>query len=428
MTKQSYGPPSNKIKNSRGPSRDNPVSMYHTSYISTFNAGVLEKGPSNRAYSVPVVKRPTGYNANFRPCIYYTPGLDDYDNPALKLKVSTHYETANKKDFKPYKISPTGKEMFLKQGDIVSSASGFTTMRNRAFIHKNSKDIKDAYKIRKYPNQSKNGKAINCQRNTKDPISNENNYTGPEPMSTECAVNYKGQQGRWPSQSWRFQKSVGAKEPTANTRLEPFDPIEYNTRNPYRSDNRTSNYFNKHNRPIGQSEQKTRFVQYNLHQTQLTRNCQTADGIPEPTPMSMRDNAYSRDRTKPRYCDFENSVTSCDDSYLNTNRPDCYKCTLNRFSFTAPGIKNTKVGDGTGRRHVGDKETSGYVKNHPSYNITEDNNPSRFVTHYYKVFTKHQSGNKDKAYNQATLALGARGWPVCKRENGFTKSTRVHAH
>ena len=52
-----------------------------------------------------------------------------------------------------------------------------------------------------------------------DPLSKENDGTGPKDMSTENSSRFKGEQGRWDSQSWRFHKSIGEKEPTANTEI-----------------------------------------------------------------------------------------------------------------------------------------------------------------------------------------------------------------
>ena len=180
MTKLRYGPASDKILNSRGPCLDNPVSMYHTSYINTFNHSRPHKKSVNNPNKIQVINRPTGYNANFRPCIYYTPNLDDLDNPKMKLNVKEHYETNNQKEFKSLQSSPTGREMGLKQDNILPYyASGFTTMRNRAYIQKSSREIEDSYKVVERLNQSLNGKAVNTQRNTKDPIANENNFKGP---------------------------------------------------------------------------------------------------------------------------------------------------------------------------------------------------------------------------------------------------------
>jgi len=431
MTKLRYGPASDKITKSRGPVTNNATSVYHTSYISSYANGVLEKHPIKNPKKIQVIKRPTGYNANFRPCMYYTPELDDLDNPSLKLKVSEHYMTSNDNDFRPYTTSPNGREMNLKQEDILPSASGFTTMRKRAYIQKTSRQVRDSHKKATYLNQSLNCKAFNCQRNTKDPIANENNYTGPRQMSTENTSRYKGQQGRWPSQSWRFHKSIGQKEPTANTRVEPFDPIEYNTRNPYRSDIEASNYHNPQIRPIGVSEQEQNFIEHPFH-TQLSRSSihsTSANGIPQPTPKSNRDTGYSLETTVPRYTDQTKIKQANDDSYLSTIRSDPYKCTLARYSFTAPGIQNTTVEDRIGKRHIGNREATGYVKNHPSYKQTIETNRQRFDTHYQYVFKVDQRESKlSHMIHNATLALSSVGWPAFKAENGFTKSTKVHQH
>lgn len=414
--------------------------MYHTSYINSYSGGILEKRAIPNPSKIQVVKRPTGYNANFRPCVYYTPQLDDLDNPQLKLKVSEHYATSNETDFKPYTISPIGKEMSLKQSDILPSASGFTTMRKRAYIHKTATQIEDSYKTsHQFLNQAVNGKAVNTQRNTKDPIANENNFTGPAPMSTENTSRYKGQQGRWPSQSWRFYKSVGQKEPTANTRVEPFDPIEYNTKNPYRNDIHQSNYHNKSNRPTGVSEQESHFQQHRFHspigKESDFYSAGTASGIPEPTPKSNRDTGYTlAGCCVPRYTDRDvpqsRSAQFYDDTYLSPTRSDAYKCTLARYSFTAPGIPNNQVDDRIGKRHIGQREATGYVKNHPSYKRVDDfNKAQRFQTHYENVFTLEKGENKKKMIKNTTLSLSSTGWPVAaKAENGFTKSTKVHSH
>lgn len=433
MTKLRYGPASDKILKSRGPNKNNSTSIYHTSYISSFDQGVLEKHSLKNPKKIQVTKRPTGYNANFRPCMYYTPELDDLDNPSLKLRVSEHYKTSNVNDFRPYTTSPSGNEMNLRNEDILPSASGFTTMRKPAYIQKTSKQVKDSYKnVKSYKNQATNGKAINTMKNLKDPIANENLYTGPKPMSTENTSRYQGLQGRWPAQTWRFHKSIGQKEPTANTRVEPYDPIEYNTRNPYRSDIRGSNYHNHFIRPIGVSEQEEKYIEHPFH-VDLPRNnnllnSTSANGIPQPTPKSNRDTGYSLETTVPRYTDQTKVKQSNDDTYLSIIRSDPYKCTLARYSFTAPGLPNTKIDDRVGKRTIGNREATGYVKNHPSYNQVHETNKNRFSTHYTNVFNMEQKENKPKMIHEATLALSTAGWPVFKSENGFTKSTKVHTH
>lgn len=435
MTKLRYGPASEKIQNSRGPCLDNPVSMYHTSYISSFNHSRPHKKSVNNPSKIQVINRPTGYNANFRPCIYYTPNLDDLDNPKMKLKVEEHYMTNNEKDFKPLQSSPTGQEMGLKQDNILPYyASGFTTMRNRAHIQKTSKEIENSYKVIERLNQSLNGKAVNTQRNTKDPIANENNFTGPDPMSTESTAKYTGHQGRWPTITWRHNKSIGHKEPTANTRIEPYDPIEYNTRNPYRHDDISSNYHNRYNRPIGNSEQQINFIQHEFHSNKnVIKNANNYSGIPQPTPKSERNTGYSLETTIPRYTDKSvsfNQQTVDDSNYLSITRSDPYKCTLARYSFSAPGIRrcDTQVDDRIGKRHLGNKEATGYVKNHPSYNQTHEMNRSRFETHYARVFEK-TCVPASNARDNSTLSLSLTGWPINnKANNGFTKSTKVHSH
>lgn len=254
-------------------------------------------------------------------------------------------------------------------------------------------------------------------------------------MSTESTAKYTGQQGRWPTITWRHNKSIGHKEPTANTRIEPYDPIEYNSRNPYRHDVITSNYHNRANRPTGISEQQVNFVQHEFHSNKnvINKNASNYDGIPQPTPKSERDTGYSLETTVPRYTDTHNYKTekSHDDtSYLSTTRSDPYKCTLARYSFSAPGIRknDTTLDDRIGKRHLGNKESTGYVKNHPSYNRTHETNRSRFETHYARVFEKTCVPSSN-AKDNSTLSLSLTGWPIRnKADNGFTKSTKVHSH
>lgn len=421
MAKLRLGPANERILKSQGPCRDNPTSMYHTSYANSFSNGVPEKRRVQDVKKIRQPNRPTGYNANFRPCIYYTPSMDDLDNPALKMRVEQHYQTGNDRDFKPYLISPTGQGMDLVQHDILPNASGFTTMNDRAAIQPTT-SVKSQVYGAKLPMSPLYQKQV-VQH---DPIAAENQGTGPALMSTENRERFKGKQGRWQSQSWRFHKSIGHKEPTANTRVHPFDPIEYLSKNPYRHDKEDSQYY-KNARPTGISEQQGHFTKHKFH-SELPR--QGANGISEPVPRSERNTGYSHDTTKPRYTDSDGKKTFNDDMYLSPNRSDAYRCTLARYSFTAPGVVNTQIGDGVGTRHVGSKEATGYVKNHPSYRRCRDNNQSRFVTHYMSRFTSGlESGqNIRAACNQATLALSTAGWPVSKAQNGFTKSTRVHQH
>lgn len=419
MTKLPYGPANERILKSRGPCRDNITSMYHTSYANSFATGVLEKRQVNSVNKIQVVNRPTGYNANFRPAVYYASGMDDLDNPALKMNVNEHYKTGNENDFRPYHISPTGEGMGLKQHDILPNVSGFTTMNARAYIQPTSSVVANVYGQKAAVSGLARKKIMNH-----DPVAAENQGTGPNANSTENQTRFKGKQGRWQSQSWRFHKSIGQKEPTANTRVHPFDPIEYLPKNPYRHDNSNSQYY-KNGRPTGVSEHETHYQKHQFH-TELQRK--GANGISEPVPMSERNTGYSHETTKPRYTDFVKAHGFNDDTYLSPNRSDAYKLTLARYSFTAPGIPCTNLVDGVGRRHVGSKEATGYVKNHPSYNRCRDSNYTRFDTHYGDVFCGKDSGeNNVAACNAATLALSRGGWPVMKAPNGFTKSTRVHA-
>lgn len=420
MTKLRLGPANERILKSNGPCIDNPNSMYHTSYASSHPSGVLEKRVVHSVNKIQQINRPTGYNANFRPCIYYTPKMDDLDNPSLKMNVKTHYQTGNDIDFKPYLIGPSGEHMNFVQHDILPSKSGFTTMNDRAYIEPTS-----STKNRVFNQKRTCSKLFYDQVIKLDPLSKENDGTGPKDMSTENSSRFKGEQGRWDSQSWRFHKSIGEKEPTANTRVHPFDPIEYLPRNPYRHDTFNSQYYvNK--RKTGVSEQETHFKKHQFH-ADLPR--QGAAGICEPAARSNRNTGYSHETTKPRYCDSTKTTEFNDDTYLSATRSDANRCTLARYSFTAPGITSTTMTDGIGSRHVGNKEATGYVKNHPSYLRSQETNAARFTTHYMTRFTEKASrNNTTAACNKATLALSSAGWPVCKAANGFTKSTRVHHH
>jgi len=419
MTKLRYGPANERILKSRGPCKDNITSMYHTSYANNFCKGVLEKRQVHSVNKIQVVNRPTGYNANFRPTIYYKSSMDDLDNPALKMNVHEHYKTGNDRDFKPYLISPTGEEMSLKQHDILPTVSGFTTMNDRAYIQPTSRVVANVYGKKAAVSGLAKKKIMNH-----DPIGAENQGSGPNANSTESQTRFKGKQGRWQSQSWRFHKSIGQKEPTANTRVHPFDPVEYLPRNPYRHDNASSQYY-VNNRPTGISEHESHYQKHKFHK-ELKRK--GANGISEPVPMSERNTGYSHETTKPRYTDFMRQQGFNDDTYLSPTRSDAYKLTLARYSFTAPGVMQTKLAEGVGRRHLGNKEATGYVKNHPSYNRCSETNSSRFYTHYDQVFGDKDCGeNNVGACNASTLALSSGGWPVGKAPNGFTKSTRVHA-
>lgn len=417
MTKLRLGPANERILKSNGPCIDNPNSMYHTSYASSHPSGVLEKRVVHSVNKIQQINRPTGYNANFRPCIYYTPKMDDLDNPSLKMNVKTHYQTGNDIDFKPYLIGPSGEHMNFVQHDILPSKSGFTTMNDRAYIEPTS-----STKNRVFNQKRTCSKLFYDQVIKLDPLSKENDGTGPKDMSTENSSRFKGEQGRWDSQSWRFHKSIGEKEPTANTRVHPFDPIEYLPRNPYRHDTFNSQYYvNK--RKTGVSEQETHFKKHQFH-ADLPR--QGAAGICEPAARSNRNTGYSHETTKPRYCDSTKTTEFNDDTYLSATRSDANRCTLARYSFTAPGITSTTMTDGIGSRHVGNKEATGYVKNHPSYLRSQETNGARFTTHYMTRFTEKASrNNTTAACNKATLALSSAGWPVCKAANGLDRKSVV---
>jgi hypothetical protein len=418
MTKQPYGPATPRIRQSRGPCNNNSLSMYQTSYANSYSEGVPTKHAAHPVHKIRVVKRPTGYKANFRPCTYYSPNMDDVDNPALKMIPSRHYETGNEFDYKPYMISKTGEEMDLVQHDILPNASGFTTMNDKAFIEPTSHVVSSVH------GQNCPVPKLKQQSIDHDPIAAENSGTGPAANSTENSTRYTGRQGRWASQSWRFHKSVGKKEPTANTRVEHVDPVEHLSKNPYRHDLPSSKYF-KTNRGTGLSEQHSEFQRQKFHKEMPKEN---ADGIAEPVPTSQRTTGYSHETTKPRYTDWDRSKNFNNDNYLSPNRSDAYSTTLARYSFHAPKLTNSQLDDGIGRRHVGNKEATGYVKNHPSYKRCNETNGSRFETHYGSRFGSMPSGEDQRAAcNSATLALSCSGWPVSKAQNGFTKSTRVHA-
>jgi len=364
--------------------------MDQTSYKKSFSQGVTIKSKLKPTNKTVVTNRPTGYNANFRPCVYYTPSLDDLDNPAMKMDVNDHYQRNHDIDFKPYHVSPTGKEMNLKQNDIIPCKSGFTTMWGKTYL---------------------------AEANSKS--QSKLNYT------TENNARYRGEQGRWPSQAWRFTKSIGHKEPTATTRVEPFDPIEGNFNNPYRHDQPYSSYYHTL-RPTGKTEQEINFVAHKFH-SKLPR--QNADGIPEPVARSARKTGYTYESPKPVYAEnvLKGTEGTGKRTYLDPNRSDAYKCTLARYSFNAPERSNRNFGQDISAISVGRKEPSGYVWNHPAYNKTKDTR-DRFSTHYCDVFNKDIKLSPQETCNKATLSLSSGGWPVVKASNGFTKSTRVHAH
>lgn len=386
--------------------------MYQTSYANSFSKGVTVKSPLKPTNKTLVINRPTGYNANFRPCIYYTPSLDDLDNPAMKMDVHDHYKRNHDIDFKPYNVGPTGQEMNLKQNDIIPCKSGFTTMWGKTYLAEANAASDSAHSSvnRKLtPKQLRNPILVENQTNSK--------------YLTENNARYHGEQGRWPSQAWRFTKSIGRKEPTATTRVEPFDPIEGNVANPYRHDQPYSSYYHT-KRATGRSEQELNFVSHKFH-SKLPR--ENADGIPEPVARSTRLTGYSHECVKPKFTEtFSVSKPIGKKSYLDPNRSDAYKCTLARYSFNAPDSNSRRFAEDIKGIKVGRKEATGYVWNHPAYNKTKDTR-DRFSTHYNDLFDKTICTPQETC-NKATLSLSSGGWPVVKASNGFTKSTRVHAH
>merc|ERR1712105_93455 len=128
------------------------------------------------------------------------------------MNTTTHYQTGNDTDFRPYLIGPSGENMNFVQHDILPSRSGFTTMNDRAYIEPTS-GIKNSV----FGKRQVCSKLFQDQVIRLDPLARENEGTGPDDMNTENNSRFKGEQGRWESQSWRFNTPIGQKEPTANT-------------------------------------------------------------------------------------------------------------------------------------------------------------------------------------------------------------------
>jgi protein phosphatase 1 regulatory subunit 32 len=135
----------------------------------------------------------TGYSANFRPQVYYTPELDDLDNPTMKVLLSDNYDTVTKKHYRGYG-RPSGHEpltTIIKQNE-----TGFIRDKGLSIPTKNQ--VRSMYLDTRSSSAPVDllprHRAVLHKTYPKDPIEEENYGYGPKYMSTEGQTKFAGQQ------------------------------------------------------------------------------------------------------------------------------------------------------------------------------------------------------------------------------------------
>lgn len=370
MGKQAYGVPNKHVMKSKGGDTD-VMKFYCTSYGTNYGKKHANFQPRQGKHTG------TGYLSNFRPGVYYSPHLDEIDNPSMGTLVGNNYHSVTEKSFQPYK-GPVGDEPLPNSSKQCSS--GFTR---------------------------------------EQPLTVPTQNDGPGYLTTETQEKFKGGQ---PDRSLA-ELPAGAKEETGFTHGHSVEPITFHPDYAHHSD--IPPWFT--DRPTGVSIMKTHF--------RPSEFAKGSEPLPRLANRSERDTGFTSS-TKARPAFLHRVPSDAYDKagdmppgkldrmrkadpteYMNMVNPNNYSSVS---ANTYRGAQNPAGQDRLARSKSGQKEPSGFSANNDNYRDLPDH-PDRFVTHYQTRYLDRTPKGLDREGHTW-------GGVQPQRQDGFTRSTRVHGN
>jgi len=412
MGKLPLGQGTKHIKSSNGPDTSH-LSHYTTTYAAQHSKEGFTPRPATHAG--------TGYLANFRPGVYYAESLDHVDNPEILTSIRSNYISTTKDHFKESK-GARGTERLPPS--IYHQGSGFNTGTvNTLPLHREVTDVH--IDTRSTTDRSPNRRPLLFNLQRRDPVEEENSGSGPGYMKPETASRFTGQS------SIRMNlegKTVAKKENSGFTHAINIEPITYRPDEDFHaahsdlSRSRTTGISNMkasfNSNPFLKGTEKASPLSKSLNETGFVKGT-----MARPVFYSKPNSEYyTKDVDVPNLV-LKKLIKSDPAELANMTNPH------NRSSITQIHFKPAQSrppfeqgeGQKMGRCFIGKKEPSGYCENNDRWIVPKANSPDHFTSYYkYKHHDMNPTGLKREGY--------LRGSVMNQVNNGFTKSTAVHAY
>jgi len=414
MGKLAYGVSNPHIQQSKGGDSD-LMKFYCTTNATTYGRKFSKFQPRPGRHTG------TGYQSNFRPGVYYTPQLDELDNPTMGRIVADNYHSITEKHYRPYE-GPTGREPLPNSCKQVPS--GF--VRQKPLTIPTSDEVMGVCmntRVASAPADIMPRHRPHLHKiQAKDPVEGENGGYGPAYMTTETHQKFKGQQ---PDRSDISRKSIGHKEGSGFVHGQNDEPITFNPDKAYRSD--VPGWLTS--RPTGVSifttdyrpskfpqgdEPLPRLANRSIRDTGFTTGTKARPGFVH----RVMGDAYDKAGDMPP-AKLDRTRKQDPAEFLNMTNPNNYT-SISKSTFRGQQRPDPSEADRLGKTKVGSKEPSGFCENNDGYIHTADN-PARFITHYQTRF-------QDKTPYGLDRDGHTWGGVQPHQPDGFTRSTQVHEH
>ncbi|XP_002129024.3 stabilizer of axonemal microtubules 4 [Ciona intestinalis] len=414
MVKLRTGPVTNHIKVSHG--GDTHVNkFYHTRYGTEF--GWQNYKPRTGRHVG------TGYSSNFRPQIYYTRSLDNFDNPVMGFLLTDNYETVTKRHFREAKDSD-GKDE-LPSVVVNKQESGF--IRERPLTVPTMAEVrKTFYDKRLYGGNSRPGlvprhRALLHKIQPKDPVEQENNEHGPAYMRSETFSKFLGE----PTASLDVHyKDVGPNEDSGFTHNKNIEPITF------REDDDHKNIISgsQTDRPTGVSVTDTSFNPW--------FDANGREPLPSITQRSSHETGFVREKSRELYSckNPRKAFTGIREvpplvaerikkkdpaEYLNLLHPHNKK-SVTFATYLGKQKMDQSEEELLNRDKMGDQELTGHCRNNDRYLETEDTDPQRYLTNYN---LRHFDMNPEGKDREGWVMGGVQN----AEEDGYCRDFCVHS-
>lgn len=414
----------NNLRNTMGPLQNGPATSHITAshgpdtYINKFYISEYSNRYGHGGFTPRTgTHRGTGYQSNFRPGVYYSRKVDEFDNPKMGKLLTDNYNSVTKIHFKNNKGSD-GRDPFPKRAFMVKSG----------FVNDTSPTVPTVGKVRSVCVDTKYEGTIYPHLNprlhqirSKDPIARENAGHGPSFMSTENQSNFRGCRSNRMDLS---TKTVGPKEESGFTHAFNNEPITFKPTEAY-----DGNYPGWYTwRPTGTSLMKTDF--------QPSRYLDGNEPFTTVPGGSDRNTGYTREikpnseftaRPDQVYTKM-NQVQPLVQQRIKRQDPAEYsnlvhaKVYPSMSSGTYRGLQRGEetLTDKLGNVSIGRKEETGFTENNCRFVQTAEtgNSLQRFNTEYTKRYSDQNPKGDDRMGHTQGNAMEQLG-------SGFTKATEV---
>lgn len=356
----------------------------------------------------------TGWMSNFRPGLYYSRKLDEFDNPSVGQLLADNYSSSNKLQFPSLISGANGKDRLPKS--VLVKKSGF--VRDIPQTHPPYNQVHTACYDDKYLSKEKHPPSHLFQLKNKSPINTENNYHGPGFMTTENHTRFVKQ-----TTTDYSEKKFGPKEGSGFTHAQNIEPITYFPNECFSTEDHCLTTW----RPTASSVMKMSY--------KTMEGPQGSEGFSHLSKQAVRLKSGSRDiSVLPAFAAPKDTYTKTNEvhplterriekndpaEFLNMKHAKYFpSMTYSTFRGEQP---NENLFFKSVRHYDKKKENTGFSQNNRSFveSVEMPEELKRFNSHY-----------KDRFYNKNPESSSSlpRNEVLKQLSNGFTKSTAVHSH